>query len=132
MKRKRKIIPYNPKLKEIAKDLRKQGIFSEVLLWKELKGKQVLEYDFHRQKPIDKYIVDFYCNELMLAIEIDGSSHNNREKYDAKRQQILESLGVSVLRFKDYEVTKNTSSVIEHIKNWITEHTPSANGGHPS
>lgn len=68
---KRKIIPYNSKLKELARDLRKQGIYSEVVLWKSLKGKQVLGFDFHRQRPIDEYIVDFFCSELMLAIEID-------------------------------------------------------------
>jgi very-short-patch-repair endonuclease len=73
----RKIIPYNPKLKEIAQKLRKQGILSEVLLWKELKGKKMMGYDFHRQKPLENYIVDFFCNELMLIIEIDGSSHND-------------------------------------------------------
>ncbi len=67
---KRKIIPYNPKLKELAKKLRKQGILSEVLLWNELKQKK-LGYDFHRQKPIDEYIVDFYCEVLDLVIEID-------------------------------------------------------------
>jgi len=53
------LLSYNPKLKQIARKLRKQGILSEVLLWKELKGKKLLGYDFHRQVPIDNYIVDF-------------------------------------------------------------------------
>lgn len=60
----RKIIPYNPKLKEIARNLRSHGSLSEVLLWGALKGKQMRGYDFHRQKPIDKFIVDFYCPNL--------------------------------------------------------------------
>lgn len=69
---------------------------SEVLLWQELKGKQMLGYDFDRQKPIDNYIVDFYCKTLKLAIEIDGQSHENEEVAvnDTKRQKRLESLGV--------------------------------------
>lgn len=82
-------------------------------------------YDFHRQKPIDEYIVDFYCSKLSLAIEIDGSSHVEKEKYDTKRQNRLEELGVSVLRFKDYEVTKDVNLVISKILLWIKEHTPS-------
>jgi len=51
----------------------------EVTLWKHLKGKQMCGYDFDRQRPIDRFIVDFYCQELMLAIEIDGSSHDSPE-----------------------------------------------------
>lgn len=93
---KRKIIPYNPRLKELAKKLRKQGILSEVLLWKELKGKKLLGYDFHRQKPIDEYIVDFYCAELNIVIEIDGSSHNDKFENDIIRQNKLEELGLTV------------------------------------
>lgn len=69
MKR-RKIIPYNPALKEKARELRNNSTKTEILLWLNLKGKQMRGYDFHRQKPIDNYIVDFFCNELMLAIEI--------------------------------------------------------------
>ena len=75
---KTKIIPYNPKLKRYARELRKTMTLSEVLLWKELKQKQILGYDFDRQRPIDEYIVDFYCKELNLAIEIDGITHHNR------------------------------------------------------
>lgn len=72
----RKIIPYNPALKEKARELRNNSTISEIFLWQFLKGKQMLGYDFHRQKPLDEYIVDFFCNELMLAIEIDGESHS--------------------------------------------------------
>jgi very-short-patch-repair endonuclease len=70
MNTRRKIIPYNPKLKEYARQLRNNSTRSEIILWKYLKGKQMLGYDFHRQKPIDNYIVDFFCSELMLAIEL--------------------------------------------------------------
>ncbi|MDP2993407.1 MAG: DUF559 domain-containing protein, partial [Deltaproteobacteria bacterium] len=66
---------YNPKLKELARRLRNSSTLSEVLLWNHLKGKQMKGYDFHRQKPIDNYIVDFFCTKLRLIIEIDGDSH---------------------------------------------------------
>jgi len=100
---KKRIIKYNPKLKELSKKLRKQGILSEVLLWKELKGKKNVGYDFHRQKPIDIYIVDFFCEESNLVIEIDGGSHNDEERvaYDKKRQEKLESFNLKLLRFFD-------------------------------
>jgi len=76
-------------------------------------------YDFHRQKPIGKYIVDFFCNELMLAIEIDGISHEGREKYDKKRQKELEIMGIKFLRFDDDEVFYNIEKVLNTIENWI-------------
>ena len=91
MKRKT-IIPYDPKLKDLARQLRKNSTLSEVLLWNYLKGKQMLGYDFDRQKLIDNYIVDFFCNELMLAIEIDGDTHNDKIDKDEFRQKKLEGL----------------------------------------
>jgi very-short-patch-repair endonuclease len=75
MSKKLKIIPYNSNLKELASELRKKMTLSEVLLWNELKQKKILGYDFDRQRPIKDYIVDFYCKELQLAIEIDGDTH---------------------------------------------------------
>jgi len=81
---KRKLIPYNPKLKQLARKLRNKSTKSEVLLWNYLKGKQIKGFDFHRQKPIGNYIVDFYCSELLLAIEIDGESHYGNELKDRK------------------------------------------------
>ncbi|TLD43034.1 MAG: putative DNA methylase [Candidatus Jettenia ecosi] len=121
MKRK-VILPYNPKLKEVARRLRKSGTLSEVLLWRYLKGKQLLGYDFDRQKPIDNYIVDFFCNELMLAIEIDGVSHENTSEEDRIRQSKLESLGVRFLRFYDSNIKKNIQGVLWVIENWIKKH----------
>ena len=118
------ILPYSPKLKELARRLRKSSTLSEILLWQHLKGKQMLGYDFHRQKPIDDYIVDFFCNELMLAIEIDGVSHEFEEVYvkDMAREQRLESLGVHFLRVDDREVKKDINNVLQAIENWILEH----------
>ena len=120
---KRKIIPYNPRLKELARKLRKEMTFSEILLWQELKGGQLMAYDFDRQRPIDEYILDFYCKDLMLAIEVDGDSHTQGEiaDNDIVRQEKLESLGVNVLRFDDLDVKKDMSFVLETITTWIKE-----------
>ncbi len=101
------ILPYNRNLKERARYLRNNSTLSEVLLWKYLKGKQRLGYDFDRQKPIDNYIVDFFCNELLLAIEIDGISHDEKIAYDERREQRLRSLGLEILHFADGEVKRD-------------------------
>src|ERR1700757_526030 len=115
-----KIIYYNPRLKEFARQLRRQGVLSEVLLWKQIKLK-TLGVEFHRQVPIDEYIVDFYCHELMLAIEIDGSSHDYIEVKvkDEIRQKRLESLGVRFIRFQDLEIKRDVSSVLNALAHKI-------------
>ena len=68
--------PYNPRLKNLARELRQNMTLGEVLLWQKIRGRQ-LDYQFHRQIPIGEYIVDFYCHELFLAIEVDGSTHDH-------------------------------------------------------
>jgi len=97
---------------------------SEVLLWNELKQKRMLGYDFDRQRPIGNYIVDFYCKELLLAIEIDGDTHIYKYDYDDERQRIIEKMGVRFLRFEDIEVKKNMLNVLRVIEDWIENHKP--------
>jgi len=111
-----KIIPYNPNLKILARDLRKQRILSEVILWKAIKGK-ALKVEFHRQVPMLSFIVDFYCHEIKLVIEIDGSSHNHDEviQYDNHRQELIEKYGVTFLRFLDNDVRNNLQNVLDEI-----------------
>ena len=111
-----KIIPYDPKLKMLARVLRKNGTLSEILLWKRIRSKQIRGYEFHRQVPIDKFIVDFYCHELMLAIEVDGSSHFYKVEEDRERQN---KLGVHFLRFTEMEIRKNIEDVLRVIETWI-------------
>jgi len=113
-----KIIPYNPKLKALARQLRKNSTLSEVLLWQRIKQKGY-GVQFHRQVPLLEYIVDFYCHELKLAIEIDGDSHNFKEGYDIKRQKELESYGIRFLRFTDLDIKKNMFSVLLSIEQTI-------------
>lgn len=115
----RPIIPYNHRLKARARALRSHSTRSEVSLWKQLQGRQVRGYDFHHQKPLGQYIVDFFCNELFLAIEIDGGYHIGRETEDRERQLHLESLGVHFLRFKVTEVEQNINAVVATIEHWI-------------
>ena len=116
------ILRYNPRLKELVRELRKNGTLAEVFLWREIRGK-TLGYEFHRQTPIDEYIVDFYCHELQLAIEVDGDSHELPDVYeeDLKRQTRLESLGVSFLRFADEDVKRHLGEVVESIRIWIED-----------
>jgi very-short-patch-repair endonuclease len=129
MSPKRKIIPYNPKLKSLAKDLRNNSTLSEVILWKKLKGKQFFGYDFHRQKPILEYIVDFYCSELNLVIEIDGKYHEREDIYlkDVQRQKNLENVDLNFLRFTEKEIKLQLLNVLRAIEIYIEEfekHTP--------
>ena len=115
-----KIIPYNPKLKEYARQLRNNSTLSEVLLWQKIKNK-ALGVQFHRQVPLKEYIVDFYCHELMLAIEIDGDSHLYKYNYDKKRQGELENLGITFLRFSDFDVKQNMFSVALTLEQVVLE-----------
>jgi very-short-patch-repair endonuclease len=117
----REIIPYNPKLKELARELRNNSTKSEIILWKELKGKFEGKYDFHRQKPLDNYIADFFCHELKLVIEIDGESHHWEEtqKNDYNKEFRLNELGLNVLRFPDSDIFKQLESTLTTIKIYI-------------
>jgi very-short-patch-repair endonuclease len=119
----REIIDYERYLKELTRKLRQNMTLGEVLLWQHWKQKQMRGYDFDRQRPIDRYIVDFYCKDLKLAIEIDGSSHDGEEAKvnDEIRQERLESLGVRFLRFNDVDVKRNMEMVMNSIELWIEE-----------
>lgn len=72
-----------------------------------------------RQKPVGNYIVDFYCSKLKLVIEIDGESHVGRFQYDMERHQVLESMGLTVLRFNDSDVKIDLRNVLMAIEGWI-------------
>jgi len=114
-------LPCNANLKKFSRELRKAGNLSEVLLWKRLNKKQLLGLDFNRQKIIGNYIVDFFCLEKMLAIEIDGDSHNDKVEYDAERDKYLQGLGIKTLRIYDLEVKVNLDGVVWHIERFIRE-----------
>lgn len=117
-----KIIPYNPKLKYYARELRKNSTLCEVLLWQKIR-KRALGVQFHRQIPMLNYIVDFYCHEIGLAIEIDGSSHDYKYEYDAKRQGALEKEGVTFIRFTNDEIKHHMFSVLLALEEKVKELT---------
>ncbi len=123
MKR-RKIIPYNPKLKELARDLRNNSTKAEIILWLKLKSKQMYGYDFHRQKPIDNYILDFFCQELMLGIEVDGYSHGIVEVYDKDivKEEKMINLGIGILRFTDDQILRDMDNVLRAIESYIKDY----------
>jgi very-short-patch-repair endonuclease len=115
-----KIIPYNPDRIAFAKKLRNNMTLAEIALWREIQNKK-MGVRFSRQIPIDQYIVDFYCKDLQLAIEVDGSIHfeEGQQEKDAYRQERLESLGVNFIRFNDLEVKDNLNWVLSEIKEKI-------------
>src|SRR5262245_15822730 len=122
----RKIIPANPRLKALARGLRNHSTLAEVLLWDQIENKKLLGYDFHRQKPIGSFIVDFFCPDLMLAIEIDGVSHLQKGEADVERHRRLESFGVHLIRFEDRMVKREMPKVLAGIEGWILERTKRA------
>ncbi|GAA4808924.1 hypothetical protein GCM10011365_17050 [Marinicella pacifica] len=119
----RQIIPYNPKLKELARQLRNQSTKSEIKLWQFLKGKQLKGYRFNRQKPLLNYIADFYCYELKLVIELNGYSHDFKDgqNRDFKKQQDLERAGLRVVRFTDNDVMDNIEGVVADLERIVNE-----------
>ena len=105
-------LPFNPQLKERAKALRRAGNLSEVLLWNQLKKGQFKGLDFDRKKIIGNYIVDFYCAEKSVVIEIDGSSHDDKAEYDAQRDAFLMALDLTVIHILDIDVKTNLAGVL--------------------
>jgi very-short-patch-repair endonuclease len=115
-------IYYKQYLKDISRKLRKNSTLAEILLWNELKSRKMKGYQFMRQKPTKNYVVDFFCSKLKLVIEIDGGSHYGiYEKYK-RRQEELEQVGLSFLRFDDLEVKFMMDEVLKRIEKWIVEH----------
>jgi very-short-patch-repair endonuclease len=108
-------LPYNSALKERSKALRKAGNLAEVLLWQQLKNKQFFGLDFDRQKIIGDYIVDFYCASQNLVIEVDGSSHNDKEEYDAQRDAFLEGFDLKVIHITDKDVKTRLEAVMQFL-----------------
>ncbi len=114
------IIPYNPSLRKFARELRKNSTLGEILLWKEI-SKRKLGVQFHRQVPVQEYILDFYCHELKLAIEVDGSSHDDPDtiKKDKIRDYELLQFGIIIIRINDFDVKINMDSVRMYLKQRI-------------
>ncbi len=110
-------------LLDFARELRKTATDAERLLWRLLRNRALEGAKFRRQHPVPPYVLDFYCHELKLAIEVDGGQHNEppRKKRDEERTAFLESHGIRVLRFWNREVLHETEGVLEAIYQAIVE-----------
>ena len=115
---------YNrPQEKEKRKALRQNETIAETNMWSQLRRRKLLGLKFKRQFSIDKFIIDFYCPEHKIAIELDGNVHEleNVKQYDAKRQEILESFGVRFIRVTNDEYLGNANKAFERIEGKIKD-----------
>jgi very-short-patch-repair endonuclease len=114
--------PYDQRLRPLARKLRKRMPKSERRLWSYLRRKQVQGHTFYRQFIILQYIVDFYCRTLRLAVEVDGLSHDDPDvaEHDLQRQQDLEDLGITVLRFSSDRVLNDLDNVLRAIHGCVS------------
>ena len=103
------------KLKPLARQMRREPTPAENRLWQRLRGRQVLGFKFRRQHAIDRFIVDFYCAEARLIVEVDGPIHLYSREEDEIRQECLEGLGMQVLRFTNEQVADSLDVVLERI-----------------
>ena len=104
--------------KEKRRALRKDQTFCEKILWRYLRDRQLLGCKFRRQYSIDQFVIDFYSTEIKFAIELDGDVHNNpdQKEYDVKRQEYLETFGITFLRITNDELLGNANLVFAKIE----------------
>jgi len=118
------LLDYNKKLKTNARRLRSHSTNAEILLWSRLRGKQLLNVQFYRQKPIGNYIADFYAPLGKLVIEVDGGQHyeENYLQKDQERDFFMEQQGLKTLRFNNLQVLQSIDDVIDVIFNVLDSH----------
>jgi very-short-patch-repair endonuclease len=111
---------------EAAKILRKNMTLPEVLLWKKLNDKTLFDCKFRRQHPANIFILDFYCHELKLAIEIDGEIHDSEEikDYDVGRSAELGKFGINIIRFSNDQILFEINMVVQNIQSKVKELAP--------
>jgi very-short-patch-repair endonuclease len=109
------------KMVEIAREFRKEPTKSEAILWEALHGKKLDGIKFRRQQPVGYFVVDFYNSAYRLVVEVDGPIHDNQVEADRARQDILEILGLNVLRVKSETVEKNLPQALTEIRAKIEE-----------
>jgi len=108
-------LSYNASLQARAKELRKAGNLSEVLMWQQLHKRKFKGFDFDRQKIIGNYIVDFFCTNCRVVIEVDGSSHDGRIEYDHEREAFLMGLGLTMIHIPAEDVLKRLNDVMSML-----------------
>jgi very-short-patch-repair endonuclease len=109
-----------------AHELRRIMTDAEKSLWEELKNRKIFKSRFRRQHPVDIFIVDFYCHEFKLAIEIDGEIDLNQEvaEYDDGRTHDLEKLGIRILRFTNQQVFTDMNTILREILQFVSSSNP--------
>ena len=117
------MLPYRRDLTRVARRLRRDATVPERLLWSRLRRRQ-LGVRFLRQRPIGSYVVDFYCPERRLVVEVDGRSHDGQGPEDAVRQKALENKGLTVLRETNDDVIRDLDGVIRRLRAWLDEEPP--------
>jgi very-short-patch-repair endonuclease len=118
-----KFVPYNTKLVQKARELRKSETGTEKVFWKEvLTNKEKIKYKFTRQKPIDNFIVDFYCAKLALVIETDGLIHLKNKKRDKERDYIIEQkYNLKVVRYQNDAILNDMQSIVKDLQKIIKQ-----------
>ena len=106
---------------EIAREFRKTPTASEELLWQRVRGRQLAGAKFRRQQPIGSFVVDFYCDEAALIVEVDGPVHELQQRADGERRECLESLGLKMLRLSADVVENDMRSALTTIRRCLEE-----------
>ena len=100
---------------QYARELRANQTDAESLVWALVRDRRFLNLKFRRQRPAGNYILDFYCDSIKLAIELDGAQHAEQQVYDKQRTEFLESQGIKVIRFWNNQVLTETEAMLEAI-----------------
>jgi len=118
-------LSYNKNLTALARENRKNPTAAEIKMWTEvLRMRQFARYKFLRQEPIANFIVDFYCSELHLVIEIDGDTHGESITYDLERTKLLNARGLTVIRYTNEDILKNIAGVYDDLASRISQGIP--------
>jgi very-short-patch-repair endonuclease len=117
--------PFDRKLLAYAREMRHESTEAEAKLWWFLRNRKLAGFKFKRQVPIDGYIVDFYCHDALLVVELDGGQHNEEpgRRYDDGRTEALARKGIRIIRFWNPDVLKSTVVVLENIYDYLTNLT---------
>ena len=121
----KKVRANTPENKDQRKSLRNHMTSAEVVLWQYLRGRKLGGYKFRRQQGIGPFILDFYCQEINLCVEVDGNSHDHKYQYDEQRSLFLMKQGIKVIRFSNDQIFANIDWVIKEILRIAEEDHPS-------
>jgi len=126
-------LPVPARLLEAARELRKSMTDAEQLLWLCLRRKQLAGYRFRRQHPLQRFVLDFYCSEVKLAVELDGGQHNDAVSIscDSQRTAFLKTQGILVVRVWNNEVFENLEGVLQKIYEVVVERSGSGHESFP-